>query len=148
MKGPRTESLKPRYNCALAAQLVYDLVVKYNYHGRFLISSFNYDILEEVEKVRTKYYGGRISTIDGAPSSFEIIYLYNHENSPLPDPEVYTSRGDGINISANYITQEVVNNCHNKGLKIGVWVRAKDFKEDDEFYENMFKIGTDFICAD
>lgn len=33
-------------------------------------------------------------------------------------------------------------------MKIGVWVRAKDFKECDEFYETMFKIGTDFICAD
>ena len=29
-----------------------------------------------------------------------------------------------------------------------MWVRAKDFKETEEFYEQMFKIGTDFICAD
>ena len=67
---------------------------------------------------------------------------------PLPEPDVYLARGDGINISANHITQEVVELCHGKGMIIGVWVRAKDFKECDEFYEHMFKIGTDFICAD
>jgi hypothetical protein len=30
--------------------------------------------------MRERRYGGRISTIDGAPPSFEIIYLYNYEN--------------------------------------------------------------------
>jgi glycerophosphoryl diester phosphodiesterase len=45
MKGPRLESLKHRYSCELAANLVYELVEKYNYHGRFLVSSFNSDIL-------------------------------------------------------------------------------------------------------
>ena len=74
--------------------------------------------------------------------------MYNYENQPLPDPEVYTSKGDGINISANYINREVVENCHKKNMKIGVWVRAKDFKENDDFYENMLRIGTDFICTD
>jgi len=59
MKGPRTESLKPRYSCEKAANLVYELVEKYNYHGRFLVSSFNSDILREVERMRARVYGGR-----------------------------------------------------------------------------------------
>ena len=29
-----------------------------------------------------------------------------------------------------------------------MWIRVKDFTETEEFYEEMFKIGTDFICAD
>ncbi len=103
MKGPRTAELKPRYSCEAAANLVYELVEKYNYHGRFLVSSFNSDILQEVEKMRKAKYGGRVSSIDGAPQSFDIIYLYNYENQPLPEPDIYTSFGDGINISANYI---------------------------------------------
>jgi|LauGreDrversion4_2_1035121.scaffolds.fasta_scaffold558851_1 glycerophosphoryl diester phosphodiesterase len=148
MKGPRSDALKPRYSCELAANLVNELVQKYNYHGRFLVSSFNSDILKEVEKMRDRVYGGRIQKVDGAPPSFEIIYLYNFENNPLPEPEVYTSFGDGINISANYITKEVVEACHRKNLRIGVWIRVKDFTETDEFYEEMFRIGTDFICAD
>ena len=61
MKGPRTDSLKPRYSCELAANLVYQLVEKYNYHGKFLVSSFNSDILTEVEKMRERQYGGRVS---------------------------------------------------------------------------------------
>jgi glycerophosphoryl diester phosphodiesterase len=80
MKGPRADALKPRYDCTLAAALVYELVDKHNYHGRFLISSFNSDILKAVEAMRDRVYGGRISKIDGAPPSFEIIYLYNYEN--------------------------------------------------------------------
>lgn len=148
LKGPRSDEFKLRYDCALAAQLVSELVHKYNYHGRFLVSSFNSDILQEIEKMRDRVYGGRIPTIDGAPASFEIIYLYNYENQPLPDASVYTKYGDGINISANYITKEVVDNCHAVGKSIGVWIRAKDFKETDEFYTEMFKIGADFICAD
>ena len=98
--------------------------------------------------MRARQYGGRISTIDGAPSSFDIIYLYNYENQPLPSPDIYTSFGDGINISANYITQDVVDTCHSKGLKVGVWIRAKDFQETEAFYYDMFNLGADFICAD
>jgi hypothetical protein len=104
MKGPRSDENKPRYSAELAARLVHELVEKYNYHGRFLVSSFNSYILEEIDKMRARVYGGRVSSIDGAPPSFEIIYLYNHENHPLPEPEVYASFGDGINISANHIT--------------------------------------------
>ena len=79
-------------------------MVKHEYHGRFLVSSFNSENLVEIEKVRKLYYGGRVSTIDGAPQSFEIIYLYNFENKPLPEADIYTNYGDGINISANFIT--------------------------------------------
>jgi hypothetical protein len=53
---------------------------------------------------------------------------------PLPPEEEYTSFGNGINISANHLTQEVVDKVHSKGMKIGVWIRAKDFTETDEFY--------------
>ncbi|TNV76407.1 hypothetical protein FGO68_gene13413 [Halteria grandinella] len=148
LKGPRTAEFKKRYDCALAAQLVSDLVHQYEYHGRFLVSSFNADILEEIERMRLRVYGGRISVIDGAPSSFDIIYLYNYENQPLPEREVYTKHGDGINISANYISKEVVDAVHESGKKIGVWIRAKDYKETDEFYGEMFNLGVDFICAD
>ena len=53
--------------------------------------------------MRERRYGGPISR-DGLPPSFEIIYLYNYENQPLPEAEIYTNFGDGINISANYIS--------------------------------------------
>ena len=105
---------------------MYDLLMKYNMHGKFLFSSFSYDQLREVELVREKY--------TSVHPKFDVIYLYNYENEPLPTPEEYTSRGDGINVSANHLTAEVVHICREKGLKIGVWIRTKDFTENDEFY--------------
>ena len=53
-----------------------------------------------------------------------------------------------MNLSANHINAEVVKHCKGNNLKVGVWVRAKDFEENDAFYHNMFEIGVDFICAD
>jgi hypothetical protein len=67
---------------------------------------------------------------------------------PLPSPDEYLAKGDGINISANHITMEVVRLVKDKGMKLGVWIRAKDYKESDEFYMQMFSYGVDFICAD
>lgn len=66
----------------------------------------------------------------------------------MPSPDEYTSRGDGINISANHISKEIVDFVKSKGLKIGVWVRARDFSESEDFYLNMFELGVDFICSD
>jgi hypothetical protein len=45
--------------------------------------------------------------------NLEIIHLYNFfHNIDLPDPDEYLMIGTGINISANKITQEVVELCH------------------------------------
>lgn len=79
---------------------------------------------------------------------FDIIYLYNYENQPLPEPEVYTAKGDGVNLSANHLNEEVMVNLKRAGLKVGVWVRAKDFTENDEFYTKMIDLGVNFICSD
>jgi len=79
---------------------------------------------------------------------FDIIYLYNHSNVPLPPAEVYTAYGDGINVSANHLTEEVILNCKRNHKKIGVWIRAADFVEDENFYIRMFQWGVNFICAD
>ena len=116
LKGPRGEEFKPKYCCKKAAEAVYALVVKHNYHGKFLVSSFGSDILEAVAAVRT-------ANASLYPR-FDIIYLYNYDNLPLPLPEIYTAHGDGINISANHITEEVVANCKRNNKKIGVWIRS------------------------
>jgi glycerophosphoryl diester phosphodiesterase len=109
-------------------------------HGKFLISSFSIEVLRAVEHVREQHRG--------VNEEFDIIYLYNEENCPLPHPDHYTAYGDGINISANHINEEVVQYCKNKGLKVGVWISKKDFTENDEFYHKMFNMGVDFIVVD
>jgi hypothetical protein len=52
VKGPRTPELKPKYNCDLIIGEVIKLADKHNYHGKFLISSFNSDVLEAAERGR------------------------------------------------------------------------------------------------
>lgn len=140
LKGPRTEEIKSRYSPKNAAEAVHALVVKHNMHGKFLISSFTAEILKAVEDVRQQH--------ESTHPRFDIIYLYNFENLPLPAPEVYTAFGDGINISANHLTEEVVENCKRNHKKIGVWIRAADFVENEDFYIRAFKMGVNFICAD
>jgi predicted peroxiredoxin len=66
----------------------------------------------------------------------------------LPSKEEYLSKGDGINVSANHLTEEVVKNCKEKGMKIGVWIRARDFKESNEFYKKAFSMGVNFLVSD
>jgi len=77
--------------------------------------------LKAVENVRQKY--------ENKHPRFDIIYLYNSRNVPLPAAEIYTAFGDGINISANHMTEEVITNCKRNHKKIGVWIREEDFVE-------------------
>ena len=73
LKGPMSPEFKDRYNFRLAAEKVYDLVIKYNMHEKFLISSFNVNILREVEIVRARH-------THGTYPRFDVIYLLNYEN--------------------------------------------------------------------
>ena len=139
VKGPRTETLKPKYNCDLVVNGVLSLAEKHNYFSKFLISSFNTDILEAAQTAKRSLSSEKM---------FDIIYLYNYKNLPLPEPEVYTSYGDGVNLSANHINDEVVANLKDKGMKIGVWVRAEDYTENEDFYKQMIDFKIDFICSD
>ena len=85
--------------------------------------------------------------------NFEIIHLLNYHNEPLMDYDdlmlyLKENESNGINVSANHVTEELVVRCKLKGLKVGVWVRDKDFEESNEFYKRMSDIGVDFICSD
>jgi len=119
LKAPVSEECKARYCCKKTAEIVYALLNKHDMHGKFMISSFGAEILKQVEDVRKKH--------EGIHPSFEIIYLWNNENQPLPSPDIYTAKGDGVNISANHLTVEVFEICKAKGLKVGVWISASNF---------------------
>ena len=54
------------------------------------------------------------------------MYNFFHD-ADLPNPDEYLMIGTGINISANRITHEVVEKCHQKGMKVGVWIDKKVF---------------------
>jgi hypothetical protein len=51
------------------------------------------------------------------------VQLYNfYDNEELPDSSIYTSAADCINISSKKLTESVIRNCHEKGVKVGVWI--------------------------
>jgi hypothetical protein len=78
-----------------------------------------------------------------------VIHLYNfHDHIELPEPEEYLQYGTGVNISANKINREIVEMCHAKGMRVGVWVDTAVFAENSRFYNNMIKIGVDFLVTD
>lgn len=116
LKAPKTKEILKNYNIEKAAQTVYDLLIKYDMHGKFQFSSFSFEQLGELQKIREKN--------EKIYERFDIIYLYNYHNKALPSPDEYLAIGDGINISANHITQEVVDHCKRKGKKVGVWIRT------------------------
>ena len=65
----------------------------------------------------------------------DVIHLYNfHDHYELPSYDELFGFGNGINVSSRKITQEVVEKCHEKGFKIGVWVDAEVFRENIKFY--------------
>jgi len=81
--------------------------------------------------------------------SVDIIHLYNfYDHFELPDPSEYLAIGNAINISATKINQEIVDLCHSKGMKVGVWVDATTFVENSKFYKTIMKLGVDFLVTD
>lgn len=130
--------MRERYNYKESIAKVHALATKYKLQGQCCVSSFNHEILEELE------YLNRLHQ-----TNIDSIYLYNfYDYDELPAPEIYTSKGRGINISSTKLTPEVVANCHANGKLIGVWIDRSVMKEGPEFYELIFKMGVDFFCSD
>ena len=62
----------------------------------------------------------------------DTIYLHNFDDTvELPEPEVYLNQGMGINVCYQKITEEVVQLCHEKGQKVGIWIDALITHEDN-----------------
>src|SRR5688500_8683802 len=79
----------------------------------------------------------------------DIVHLYHFYNHfELPHPEEYLSIGSAINISATKLNEDIVNLCHSRGMKVGVWVDKSCFVENAKFYKTILKLGVDFLVTD
>jgi glycerophosphoryl diester phosphodiesterase len=138
VKTPYSKEIKTRYDYKNTISMIYELIRKYEIGAQCCVSSFDPDLLEELDSLRKLHQ-----------VNVEIIYLYNfYDHMCLPDPSIYAVKGDGINISSNHLTAEVIRNCHNNGKKVGVWIDASLFKESTDFYIKMMDMGVDFFCTD
>jgi len=103
-----------------------------------MVSSFDADILQELQNLNL------LNNTD-----VKCLYLHNYyEYLELPEPDIYTTQGHGINISSTKLTPEVVQICHKHGKSVGVWVNAEVFNEDDNYYMRVMNLGVDIICTD
>ncbi len=55
---------------------------------------------------------------------------------------------DGVNISATYLTEEIVELVHSVGKRIGVWLERAATKETQDLYEKIFSLKVDFVFLD
>lgn len=138
VKTPYGPEIKTRYDYKKTISMIYDLIKKYDLTGHCCVSSFDALLLEELSRLRQQH-----------EVHVDIIYLYNfHDHIHLPDPSIYAVAGDGINISSTHLTAEVIRNCHKNGKKVGVWIDASIFKENNDFYRKMMDMEVDFFCTD
>ncbi len=139
VKAPHDREKRELYDYKESIRRVHGLIKKYNvFSENVCVSSFDHDILEELETLNQLYQ-----------TRIEAIYLYNYYDSDeLPHPDVYTSKGLGINISSRKLTREVVEACHAKGKIVGVWIDKDYARESEEFYKLLLDMGVDFFCSD
>lgn len=72
---------------------------------------------------------------------FMLCQLFNRKNLPEvggligydPQPGI-----DGINLSATYLTKEIIYQAKSKGATVGVWLKRGETKENKELYDLVF----------
>lgn len=55
---------------------------------------------------------------------------------------------DGINLSATYLTPEIVEQVHAIGKTVGVWLSRGNSFETTELYNKVFGLKVDFVYLD
>jgi glycerophosphoryl diester phosphodiesterase len=114
------------------------MVVRFGIHGSCYVSSFDHDVLGELESINQK-----------TGTQVDQVYLYNYYNTDeLPSPEIYATKGRGINISSTKLTRDVVEACHTNGKLVGVWIDRDYASEGEEFYQLLYQMDIDFFCSD
>eukprot|EP00347_Sterkiella_histriomuscorum_P002298 403368694 len=138
VKAPHNRDIKVNYDYIRSIQKVYEAIRSFQAENHCMVSSFDSDILAELE---------RLNLINN--TDIKSMYLYNfYEHLELPEPDIYANKGHGVNISSTKMTREVIQHCHKNGKLVGVWINSEAFFEDDKFYENAILLGVDFICTD
>ena len=77
------------------------------------------------------------------------IVLHNfYDNMKLPPLAELVGQGDGINISYEHLTKEVIAACHAHNKLVSVWIDAEVTKETVEMYKRLIDLGVDSFCSD
>ena len=136
LKGPLSLERKKDYDFQLAAQIVYDIIQNLQIQDYVMVSSFVPETLIAINQC-----------LKSNKNNFLLCQLMNRKN--LPEAGYLSIEGmDGINISATYLTEEIVAQTKSRGQTIGVWLSRNDTKETEELYQLVFGHQVDFIFLD
>ena len=139
LKGPLSADRKALYNFQLAARTVYNMILELQIQKYVMISSFVPETITEMKKCLNE------------KREFMLCQLLNRKNlAEVGGLQGYNPKEgvDGINISATYLTQEIVNQAKKQGKTVGVWLERKDTKETKELYDLVYQSGVDFVFLD
>jgi len=140
MKVPYLEEPRSRYNVLKATELTHRLIQDYDLADYCFISSFNHGdvMLRNIDNLNEQT-GYHVRT----------VYLYNfYPETVLPSFEEIVRRGDGINISYEHLTQELVSFCHAHKKLVCVWIDTTVTTETLEMYKRLIDLGVDLFCSD
>ena len=112
--------------------------MEFNLGDYCLVSSFDHVALEELElmsraeltKVRT-------------------LYLTNFwPHNPIPPTEEAVKMGEGLNIEFQHLTKELVDQMHQNGKIVCVWIDRDVTSETAEVFCHVFNMGVVCFCTD
>lgn len=140
MKTPWNEEVRARYNQTEAAEALHQLLRANDMGDHCFVSSFNAggEMLPAIEKLNAET-GYHVRT----------VYLYNfYPECKLPPLEELVQSGDGINISYEELSEEVVAFCHANNKVVMVWIDTSVTTETVELYRRLIDLGVDAFCSD
>jgi len=138
LKVPYDKEVRDKYPWQEAAISVHHLLKETLLGPHCFISSFDHDILRQVESLSLQ-------------NDYKIRTIYLHNFYPsfsLPPLEKLTSQGDGVNIEYAHLTKERVDACHAKGKIISVWIDCSVTTETVEMYKRLIDLKIDSFCSD
>lgn len=138
MKVPYCPDLKTRYRWREAAKETFKLLMEFEMKEHCFVQSFDHSILEEFEKIcASELY--KIRT----------MYLHNfHDYISLPPLSVILRQGDGLSVSSNHVTEELVQTCRQHGKILNVWIDCDVTVEDEYLHSRFLDLGVHCLITD
>ena len=135
MKGPLSPQYKELYNFEQAAKTVHKMVLDFDMQHQVMVSSFVPEIVTEMARCLELKH------------EFMLCRLLNRKE--VAETDYTPQRGtDGINISATYLTKEIVDQTHALGKTVGVYLSRAHSFETKAMYDQVFSLGVDFVYFD
>lgn len=115
--------LKTNHNNEVVAKELVKLLKKHNFIYDCVVTSFNYDILQEVKKINPKVKTGYL------------MYLIKGDLNKL--------NVDFISIEETIATKKIIDDAHTLGMEVHIWT-----VNDEDDIEKFINLGVDNIITD